>query len=127
MLRMIEIHLEVADLARAEKFYAALLSFQRISRWDDGSAIAFVFEDGAAFGLWRQGKRGLFDGRGAEHLHYAFQISRDELDLYRERLFALGVDVIEHTWPSGDTSLYFFDPDGHQGEFLTKDWLTPFR
>lgn len=127
MLRMLEIHLEVKDLDISEKFYSALLPHARISRWDDGSAIALILEDGTAFGLWRKGKRGLFDGRGGEHLHFAFQISREEIDLYRDKLHNLGVDLIEHTWPSGDMSLYFFDPDGHQGEFMTKDWLTPFR
>ncbi|MBK7143194.1 MAG: hypothetical protein IPH75_14060 [bacterium] len=123
---MLEIHLEVNDLDIAEKFYQALLPYQRISRWDDGSAVAFVLNDGTAFGLWKKGKLGLFGGQGAKHLHYAFQIEREEIDSFRNKLHNLGVDVIEHTWPSGDMSLYFFDPDGHQGEFMTKDWLKPF-
>ena len=122
-MRFLEIHIEVADLESAEHFYATLLPHERIVRWDDGSAIAIILADGSAFGLWNKGKKGLFGGRGGKHLHFAFQITRSEVDFFKDRLVNLGVDVIEHTWPSGDLSLYFFDPDGHQGEFMTKDWL----
>ena len=73
-----------------------------------------------------KGKQGLYDGRGAEHLHYAFQIDPDEYDDYLSRLKALGVEVIEHEWSNGHRSLYFFDHDGHQGELMTCDWLELF-
>jgi len=78
--------------------------------------------DGSAFGLWKKGTRGIHDGRGAEHLHFAFRISPDEYDGYRFRLESLGVEALEHNWKDGHKSLYFFDPDNHQGEFMTKDW-----
>jgi hypothetical protein len=29
---------------------------------------------------------------------------------------------LEYVWPSGHRSVYFFDYDGHQGEFMTTDW-----
>ncbi|MCM2272858.1 MAG: VOC family protein [candidate division Zixibacteria bacterium] len=122
-MRFLELHIEVADLARAEQFYTTLLPHAKVTRWEDGSAIAIILDDGAAFGLWKIGKSGLHNGRGGEHVHFAFQIKRSEYDLYKERMLALGIEPIEHTWPSGDRSLYFFDPDGHQGEFMTKDWL----
>lgn len=122
-MRFLELHIEVADLARSERFYATLLPHAKVTRWEDGSAIAIILEDGAALGLWKVGKLGLHNGRGGEHVHFAFQIKRSEYDLYKERMLAMGIEPIEHTWPSGDRSLYFFDPDGHQGEFMTKDWL----
>lgn len=122
-MRFLELHIEVADLARSEQFYTALLPHAKVTRWEDGSAIAIILDDGAALGLWKIGKLGLHNGRGGEHVHFAFQIDRGEYDSYRSRMLAMGLEPIEHTWPSGDRSLYFFDPDGHQGEFMTKDWL----
>jgi catechol 2,3-dioxygenase-like lactoylglutathione lyase family enzyme len=85
--------------------------------------VFLVLEDGSAFGLWKKGTRGIHKGRGAEHLHYAFQIDPAEYNDYRKRLESLGVQALEHNWKDGYRSLYFFDPDGHQGEFMTKDWL----
>lgn len=122
-MRFLELHIEVADLARSEKFYSTLLPHAKVTRWEDGSAIAIILDDGAALGLWKVGKLGLYHGRGGEHVHFAFQIDRSEYDSYRTRMRSMGLEPIEHTWPSGDRSLYFFDPDGHQGEFMTKDWL----
>lgn len=82
-----------------------------------------VLNDGSAFGFWKKGTRGIHNGRGAEHLHFAFEISKDEYDEYMSRLESLNVEVLEYEWKDGNKSLYFFDPDGHQGEFMTKDWL----
>ena len=122
-MRLLEVHIEVADLERSLEFYSSLLPHKKIVRFKDGNAAAMVLEDGTAFGLWLIGKTGLHGGRGAEHLHFAFQIRPDEYDPYKVKLVNLHVDVIEHQWPSGERSLYFFDPDGHQGEFLTSDWF----
>lgn len=123
-MRFVELHIETEDLKRAEAFYADLIPHQKIVRWPDGNAIAFVLPDGSAFGIWKKGKIGLHDGRGGQHLHYAFQIAPAEYDDMKKKLESKGIEVIEHAWRDGQRSLYFFDPDGHQGEFLTKDWLT---
>lgn len=124
---MLELHIEVYDLERAETFYTALLPHVKVTRWTDGSAVAIVLEDGSALGLWEKGKVGLHGGRGAEHLHFAFQIKPDEYDKYRERLVDLGCEPIDHVWPNGQRSLYAFDPDGHQVEFMTVDWIRGVR
>jgi catechol-2,3-dioxygenase len=112
-MRFLKIHIEVADLERSEEFYTRLLPHATVTRWQDGSAVALVFDDGSAFGLWQSGKVGVHNGRGAEHLHFAFQVDRNELEHFRARMLEMGLDVTEHTWPSRDLSLYFFDPDGH--------------
>ena len=122
-MRFLEAHIEVADLERSIDFYSSLLPHKKIVRFKDGNAAALVFDDGSALGLWLTGKTGLHGGKGAQHLHFAFQINPDEYDRYKERLEKLQVEVIEHHWPSGERSLYFFDSDGHQGEFLTSDWF----
>jgi catechol 2,3-dioxygenase-like lactoylglutathione lyase family enzyme len=99
------------------------LPYEKVVRWQDGSAVALVMPDGSAFGIWKEGKKGLFRGRGGQHLHFAFQITPDEYDTFTKRLRALNVAFDEHNWPNGHRSIYFFDPDGHQGEFMTCDWL----
>ncbi len=93
-----------------------------MTQWDDRSAVAFVFDSGTTLGIWKSGKVGLNGGRAGQHVHYAVQIELDELEIYRSRLLALGCEVIEHDWKPPHKSLYFFDPDGHQGELMTTDW-----
>ena len=95
-MRIVEVHIEVSDLERAEQFYTTLLPHTKVTRWSDGSAVAIVLEDGAALGLWKTGKIGLHGGRGAEHLHFAFTIEPEEYDTYRSRLVGLGCEVIDH-------------------------------
>lgn len=120
---MLEAHIEVADLDRAFEFYKRLLPYRKEIRWSDGKAGALVFDDGSAFGIWEQGMLGIHDGRAAAHLHFAFQIEPDEYAAYKRKIAELGLEPREHTWPNGHKSVYFFDPDGHQGEFMTCDWF----
>jgi catechol 2,3-dioxygenase-like lactoylglutathione lyase family enzyme len=122
-MRFLEMHIEVADLERSVEFYSRLLPHAKITRWKDGSAAAFVLEDGSAFGLWVKGKQGLFKGRGAQHLHFAFQVTDKEYEERKGILDEMGLELFEHIWPKGGKSIYFFDPDGHQGEFMTIDWF----
>lgn len=122
-MRLLEVHLEVSDVAHSLKFYSQLLPHRKVDSWDEGSAAALVLDDGSAFGLWVKGKRGTHGGRGGEHVHFAFQIRPDEYEHYNTKLHSLGMKTQEHTWPNGQRSVYFADYDGHQGEFMTVDWL----
>jgi catechol 2,3-dioxygenase-like lactoylglutathione lyase family enzyme len=122
-MRFLEMHIEVSDLKRSLDFYAQLLPHEKVIRSSDGSQMFIVLHDGSAFGIWLESTVGLHGGHGADHLHFAFQIRSDEYDEYKSRLKSLGIEPIEHTWSDGYRSLYFFDPDGHQGEFMTTDWL----
>jgi catechol 2,3-dioxygenase-like lactoylglutathione lyase family enzyme len=123
-MRMLEVHLECGDLAASVAFYTALIPQVRLI-WDGpGDAQAFlVLEDGSALGLWQKGTRGIHRGRAGAHVHWALEIAPAEYEAYRARIAERGVEPLEHQWPDGAKSLYFFDPDGHQGEFMTKDWL----
>ena len=122
-MRFLEMHIEVVDLEASLEFYRQLLPSVKEVRWTDGSAVALVLPDGTAFGIWKQGKKGIFDGTGAQQLHFALQIAPEEYDRCKQKLESLGVEPLEHDWGDGHRSLYFFDRDGHQGEFMTKDWL----
>jgi catechol 2,3-dioxygenase-like lactoylglutathione lyase family enzyme len=120
---MHEIHIEVEDLEKSLALYTKLLPHKDVTHWADGSAAAIIFEDGSAFGLWKKGKHGIHDGRGGKHVHYAFQIRPDEYQHYHDKIKKQGLVPLEHTWNDDAQSVYFFDYDGHQGEFMTKDWL----
>jgi len=78
-MRILEIHLEVNDLEKSLDLYSRLLPHDKITRWIDGSAAALVLKNGTALGLWKKGKKGIHNGRGGEHVHFAFQIEEDEL------------------------------------------------
>ena len=121
-MRLLEIHLEVADLERSLALYSKLIAHTRIEEWDDRAAVALVLEDGSAFGLWKKGKLGIHDSRGGEHVHFAFQIRPDEYDEYVEKIQSVGLEPLHYVWESGHRSVYFFDYDGNQGEFMTTDW-----
>jgi catechol 2,3-dioxygenase-like lactoylglutathione lyase family enzyme len=116
-------HVEVADLERSIEFYSRLLPHARISRWNNGTVAAVVMPDGTAFGLWLKGTHGMFNGRGGQHLHFAFQVTDQEYEDRKAILDEMGLELFEHIWPKGGRSIYFFDPDGHQGEFMTVDWF----
>ncbi len=122
-MRLLEVHLEVADPQASLKVYSALIPHAKIDRWDEDTAIALILENGAAFGLWKTGKAGIHGGRGGKHVHFAFQIRPDEYDACKALIVAAGLKPLEHVWPNGGRSVYFFDADGHQGEFMTVDWL----
>jgi catechol 2,3-dioxygenase-like lactoylglutathione lyase family enzyme len=123
-VQLLEFHLEVSDLDSSVEFYTSLLDYEKKVDFPDGQASVLILADGSAFGLWEKGKEGLFGGRGGEHVHFAFKIRPEEYDAYRSKLEELNMNVMEHDWPKGHKSLYFFDRDGHQGEFMTVDWLT---
>ncbi len=121
-MRMLEMHIGVKDIQKALAFYRELLPHKRVIEDDENKQVFIVLEDGTAFGIWEAGYHGLLNGLPAEHLHFAFQITPDEYDFFKEKLQKLDVEVLEHTWRDGQRSLYFFDADGHQGEFMTKEW-----
>lgn len=121
-MRLLEVHLEVSDLEKSLTLYSQLIPHKNIKKWEDGSAAALVLQDGSAFGLWRKHKLGIHDGRGGKHVHFAFEIKPEEYDDYVARIRDAGLSPLEHVWPNGHRSVYFFDFDKHQGEFMTTEW-----
>lgn len=59
--------------------------------------------------------------------HVAFAVGEDELDAWRERLGAAGVEVErEVSWPAGGRSIYIRDPAGNSVELATPSiWGLP--
>jgi catechol 2,3-dioxygenase-like lactoylglutathione lyase family enzyme len=118
-----ELVLEVLDLDRAEGFYAGVLGFPVVERWQ-GTAVWVMAGDRTRIGLWLP-HIGLGQGRGGVHVHYAMQIGADDFDAAVDRLREHGHEVYVHDHSGyghgrGRAS-YVTDPDGNVVELWTWD------
>ena len=123
-MRLAEIHIEVENLEKSLSLYKKLIPHKECLRWGDGKVAALVLKDGTAFGLWEKGHTGIHQGKGGAHTHFAFEIKPDEYEDYKAKIVDLGLKPLEHEWENRHKSLYFYDYDDHQGEFITTDWIT---
>lgn len=122
ILGVAEAVLYVEDLARARAFYEEVL----------GLPVTLAFDDACFLQTGRDSTVILFDreklktresvipdhgasGRG----HVALAIPAEEMDAWRRRLQAHGVEIEhEQEWPQGTHSLYFRDPDDNSLELI---------
>jgi catechol 2,3-dioxygenase-like lactoylglutathione lyase family enzyme len=124
ILRLYESALYCDDLEQAARFYNEVLGLAVVSAGP--RLVALSAGGGTHLLLFRRG--GTVDGLsfpggvipphdGAGPVHLALAIDPGEREAWEERLSAAGVEVESRvTWPSGGTSLYFRDPDGHSVE-----------
>ncbi|MBB2959741.1 VOC family protein [Methylobacterium sp. R2-1] len=126
--RILETALYVDDLQRAHEFYETVIGLERILKSETlwaydvgGRNVLLLFRRGASVSPQRLhgGLIPAHDGTGP--LHLCFGTTEDELPAWEVKFDANGV-VIEGrvSWPSGATSLYFRDPDGHMLELATR-------
>ena len=121
-MRLLEIHIEVINFERSIDLYMSLIDYVKIDIFDSGNTVALILQDGTAFGIWKKGTRGMFNGGGGSHVHFGFQIEPEKYQEYKQRILDAGLEPLEHVWPEGEKSVYFYDHDGHLGEFMTCDW-----
>jgi catechol 2,3-dioxygenase-like lactoylglutathione lyase family enzyme len=118
---IVELVLEVADLAAAERFYVEVLGLPVAERWPPPRPAVWLRAGSARIGLWPPetgGARGLFGSRGGAHVHFALGVDPVDLDRRLARLRAMGVAVEGPVrFSGGDRSIYVRDPDGHLVEF----------
>ena len=120
-----ELVLEVADLERAERFYANVLGLPVVERWPHRDAF-WVLAGSTRLGLWKP-QVGLEGSRGGEHVHFAMQISEEAFDGCVTALREAGYEAPVHEFgPLGagtqpSRSVYATDPDGHLVELWTAD------
>lgn len=123
-----ETALYVDDLQRAIRFYAELFEYPTLRR--DGRFCALRVSDDQVLLLFQRGGSirpirleadAVIPGHdGAGPLHVCFGINASDLVQWEHRLAELGIPVESRVrWPSGATSLYFRDPDGHAVELAT--------
>lgn len=108
---IVELALEVRDLAALERFYTEAFGFTVLQRRKDRVWLAV----GAMtrLGLWAPGTKE-FGDRGGAHVHFAFSASPDTIDDLVKRLRALDIPLrgpVQHD--GGDRSLYVKDPEGN--------------
>ena len=123
MFKLVETHIEVEDVEKSLKLYQQLIPHKKCLKWADGKVSALVLDDGSALGIWKKGHRGIHNGRGGRHLHFAFQINEKEYETYKNKINSLKLEPLEYEWESGHKSVYFFDYDNHQCEFITANWI----
>jgi catechol-2,3-dioxygenase len=114
-----ELVLEVLDLERAEHFYAELLGFPVVERWEHRDAVWVMAGRQTRIGLWKP-QVGVAGGRGGIHVHYALHIAEGDYAGTLERLRECGLDVSEDDF-GHSRAVYVTDPDGNVVEFWTGD------
>ncbi len=108
---VVELTLQVRDLAALEAFYTDVFGLRVLNREDD--RVWLAAGERARLGLWLPGEKEFGDEGGA-HVHYAFGVEPGTLDAIVRRLGDRGIEVrgpIEH--PGGDRSIYLEDPEGN--------------
>jgi len=117
-----ELVLEVLDLEEAEQFYADVLGFPVVERWDKGGRVWLMAGTRTRIGLWRP-QVGIAKARGGLHVHYAMQIDDADFDAAVERLRdkRCETEVVSFADDDRGRALYVTDPDGNVVEFWTWD------
>jgi extradiol dioxygenase family protein len=123
-----EIAFRVNDLDRMQEFYEKVVGLELMQRFED---IAF-FKIAEGYGGHTQ-ILALFDRKNQKGYqginaalttvdHFAFTIALSDYQAEKERLEALGIALTtaEHKWVHW-RSLYFFDPEGNEVEFVCYD------
>ena len=115
-----ELVLEVIDLEKAERFYADVLGFAVVGRWDEGGRVWLMAGTETRIGLWRP-QVGIANGRGGLHVHYAMHIDDASFDAAAERLRDKGhnPEIVSFEDDGRGRALYVDDPDGNVVELWT--------
>lgn len=127
---ILETSLYCADLAQATRFYRDILGLELIGAQPDrhaffrcGESVLLLF-DAAKTAREPTSVRGqavpLHGATGPGHV--AFRVCEAQLDVWRDQLRSLGVEIeSEVAWPGGGRSFYFRDPAGNSVEIATPE------
>jgi catechol 2,3-dioxygenase-like lactoylglutathione lyase family enzyme len=117
-----ELVLEVLDLEAAERFYAGVLGFPVVERWEERGAVWVMAGTQTRIGLWRP-QVGLANGRGGVHVHYALHIDETDFDAAVVHLRGEGYEpaIVRFDTDDRGRALYVTDPDGNVVELWTWD------
>lgn len=128
---IVETCINVSDMGRARGFYESLFGFEvmehaeRFCAFRVGSDALLLFTEGAS-----SNPIAVCGGVIPPHNtvgagHFAFAVSRDELETWRVLLQERGIEIeSEVRWERGGSSIYIRDPDGNLVELVTPGtWL----
>ncbi|HEY6083636.1 MAG TPA: VOC family protein [Chitinophagaceae bacterium] len=114
--RIGHVHLKVADLGRALKFYADLLGFQVISRWGDDAAFisAGGYHHHIGLNTWysKNGPPAPRHSAGLFHTAILYP-TREDLAIAYKRLSDAGYPFTGFADHGVSEALYLDDPDGN--------------
>ncbi|KZM48600.1 VOC family protein [Labrenzia sp. OB1] len=118
---ILETAVYVDDMEAAHVFYSTVLGLERmvagerLYAYDAGPAQTLLVFHRGHTGEDVETPGGIVPGHDTTgHSHFAFRISVEQLQPWRDYLKGQGIVTIsEVTWPAGGTSLYFNDPDGN--------------
>jgi catechol 2,3-dioxygenase-like lactoylglutathione lyase family enzyme len=123
--QVLETALYTDDLDAAETFYGGVLGLEKITRAGNrhvfyrcGPGVLLIFNPDETEIHYREGQLPVppHGARGPGHL--CFRAGAAEIDDWRTRLEAAGVEIeSDMKWPQGGRSIYFRDPSGNSLEF----------
>ena len=119
-----ELVLEVLDLDRSERFYAGVLGFPVVERWEERGAVWLMAGTTTRIGLWRPGAGlAIANGQGGLHVHYALHIDDSDFDAAVALLGQNGFEpeIVSFEDHGRGRALYIRDPDENLVEFWTWD------
>ena len=112
------ITLAVTDISQSFDFYANILGFKPLCRWNEGAY--FLLGD-----LWfcLNLDRNRSNEPSPCYTHIAFSVSAGDFATTSRNLLDAGCKTFKDNTSEGD-SFYFLDPDGHKLELHVGDWKT---
>lgn len=122
---VLETVLYVSDLGAAEGFYRDVLGMEPFSRapgrqlfYRCGNQVLLLFNPDATSKPPAATALPVPPHGAVGPGHVCFRASADEIEAWRGRLVAHGVDIeADFEWPGGGRSIYFRDPSGNCLEF----------
>ena len=115
--------LEVADLARAERFYTEVLGLEVVAHLGDQTLLQCGDQNLALFEVKREALSAEQRRERIAHPlgkgHHAFRVNPQDFATARERLSGAGVECARNIdWGDHDC-MYFLDPDGNLLEIVS--------
>lgn len=122
---VLETVLYVSDLAAAEQFYRNVLGMEPFSKasgrqlfYRCGNQVLLLFNPEATSKPPPANALPVPPHGASGPGHVCFRASADEIEAWRGRLLASGIDIeADFEWPGGGRSIYFRDPAGNCLEF----------
>jgi len=123
---IVETCINVSEMRRARQFYESLFGFEVMEHSDRfcafrvGPGVLLLFTQGTSDQPMPVTGGVIPPHNTVGAAHFAFAVSREELEIWGRRLSERGIKVeSEVVWTRGGRSLYFRDPDDNLVELVS--------
>jgi len=124
--RIVETCINVSDMSRARRFYESVFGFEvmehdeRFCAYRVGPDVLLLFTEGTSSSPIAMTGGVIPPHNTVGAGHFAFAVSRDELETWRVLLQERGITIeSEVRWDRGGSSIYLRDPDGNLVELVS--------